>query len=173
MDEFDFYQGTHSGGEIDRDLDFVDGAFDANITVTGITISGYVPAVDADHNAMVYAVSESEFQPVGEGLIPMLVTRSRAASAYRENNKLARSKCVKVAISSVSSLPITVSQRPTYALLVTDDMEVIHCVLSNPSAQIGDWTVTTAGAGVTISGSISGTTDITLYLAEPDAPYWQ
>ena len=173
MDEFDFYQGTHTGGEIDRDLDFVDGAFDANITVSGITVDGYAPAVDSDHNATVYAISGSEFQPVGEGLTPMLVTRARAASAYRKNNKLARSKCVKVVISSVSSLPVTVSQLPTYAVLVTDDMEVIHCVLSNPSAQVNDWTVTTAGIGVTISGSISGTTDITLYLAEPDAPYWQ
>lgn len=172
MDEFDFYQGSHTGGEIDRDLDFVDGAFDANITVSGITVEGYIPAVIGG-SATVYYVSGSEFQPVGESLLPALVTRGRAASAYRANNKLARSKCVKVFLQSVSSLPITVSQLPTYAVLTTDDMEVIRCVLSNPAAQTGDWTVTTSGIGVTISGTISGTTDITLYLAEPDAPIWQ
>lgn len=65
-----------------------------------------------------------------------------------------------VTASSISSLPAVVSDANT-----TTDMVVINSVLSNPSAQTGDWTVDTSTAGqATISGTISGTTDITLYL---------
>ena len=69
---------------------------------------------------------------------------------------------LKVSKSSVSSLPTIITNSA-----ITSDMEVINCVLSNPSAQTGDWTVTTSNGSLTISGSISGTTNITLYLAEP------
>lgn len=68
----------------------------------------------------------------------------------------------KVYKSSVSSLPTTISNSS-----ITANMECIHSVLSNPSAQTGDWTVTTSAGSLTISGSISGTTDIKLYLAVP------
>lgn len=69
---------------------------------------------------------------------------------------------VKVSFSSFSSLPQTVSDTD-----VTATQEVVHAVLSNPAAQTGDWTVTTAAGSVTVSGSISGSTTLTLYLAEP------
>lgn len=69
---------------------------------------------------------------------------------------------LKVSKSSVSSLLTIITNSA-----ITSDMEVINCVLSNPSAQTGDWTVTTSNGSLTISGSISGTTNITLYLAEP------
>ena len=68
-------------------------------------------------------------------------------------------KALKLTIASVSSLPKTVSNSK-----ITADMEVIHSVLSNPSAQTGDWTVNTSSGSLTISGTISGTTNITLYL---------
>lgn len=66
----------------------------------------------------------------------------------------------KVSKSSVSSLPTTISSSA-----ITEHMECIHSVLSNPSAQTGDWTVSTSNGSLTITGSISGTTNITLYLA--------
>lgn len=68
----------------------------------------------------------------------------------------------KVYKSSVSSLPTTISSSA-----ITEHMDCIHSVLSNPSAQTGDWTVTTSNGSLTISGSINGTTNITLYLAVP------
>ena len=68
----------------------------------------------------------------------------------------------KVSTSSVSSLPATINNS-----VINSSMEVVNCVLSNPSAQTGDWTVTTSNGSLTISGSISGTTNITLYLAVP------
>ena len=48
---------------------------------------------------------------------------------------------------------------------ITSDMYVIHSELSNPSAQLSDWTVTTSTGSLSISGTISGQTNITLYLA--------
>ena len=69
---------------------------------------------------------------------------------------------VKVSFSSFSSLPQTASDAD-----VTATQEVVHAVLSNPAAQISDWTVTTSAGSVTVSGSISGSTTLTLYLAEP------
>lgn len=67
---------------------------------------------------------------------------------------------LKVTVPSFSSLPQTITDDRIAA-----DHEVINSLLSDPSAQTGDWTVTTADGSMTIAGSISGTTDVTLYLA--------
>ena len=69
--------------------------------------------------------------------------------------------------SSVSSLPTTIS-----AAEITADMKCKpgDILLSNSAAMTGDWTITTASGSVTISGSISGTTDITLWLTVPRTP---
>jgi hypothetical protein len=66
-----------------------------------------------------------------------------------------------VSISSVSSLPVTANNSN-----IESDMVVINSELSDPSAQISDWTVTTASGSLTVSGSISGTTNIKLYLTK-------
>ena len=63
--------------------------------------------------------------------------------------------------TAFSSLPLTVSN-----VNITDDMVVVNSVLGNPSAQTGDWTVTTATGSLTIAGTISGSTTATLYLME-------
>ena len=77
--------------------------------------------------------------------------------------KLSTNKLLTLVVSSgaVSSLPKTISNSN-----ISTKHVVINAVLSNPSAQTGDWTVTTNAGAVTIDGSISGETDITLYLAE-------
>lgn len=63
--------------------------------------------------------------------------------------------------SSFSSLPQTLTNSS-----ITADHVVVNSVLSNPSAQTGDWTVTTSSGSLSISGSISGSTTLTLYLAK-------
>lgn len=68
---------------------------------------------------------------------------------------------LKVTIPNVSSLPTTVTVPRINAQYV-----VIESTLSNAAAQIGDWTVTTGTSSLTVSGAISGTTDITLLLME-------
>jgi hypothetical protein len=70
-------------------------------------------------------------------------------------------RCVVMTIGSINSLPVSVGNTK-----ITADHVVVNSVLSNPSAQTGDWTVTTTSGQVSISGSISGTTNITLYLIE-------
>lgn len=67
-----------------------------------------------------------------------------------------------VTFSSFSSLPQTVTNAA-----ITTDMVCIKAELGTPSAQTSDWTVNTDTAGqVTVSGSISGSTTLTLYLAK-------
>ena len=64
-----------------------------------------------------------------------------------------------ITIASFSSLPQTVNNS-----VITEDMIVCASTLSNPSAQTGNWTVTTADGSLTVSGEISGATTLTLCL---------
>lgn len=68
---------------------------------------------------------------------------------------------VLISKSAISALPTTITDAS-----VTSTMVLIHSVLSNNAAMGGDWTVTTADGSATVSGTISGTTDITLILSE-------
>lgn len=60
---------------------------------------------------------------------------------------------------TVSSLPKTVTNAD-----IEDDMVAVNSVLGTPTAQTGDWTITTAAGSLTVSGTISGSTTLTLYL---------
>lgn len=73
--------------------------------------------------------------------------------------KVAYLKVLVVTSSSFNSLPQTITNAN-----ITSDMVVVNSVLSNPSAQTEDWTVATNNGSVTITGSISGSTTLTLYL---------
>ena len=67
---------------------------------------------------------------------------------------------VAVSAEAFDSLPQTLSDSN-----ISPKHVVVNAVLSNPSAQTGDWTVTTSAGSADISGSIDGSTAITLYLA--------
>ena len=66
-----------------------------------------------------------------------------------------------ITITGLSSLPYTSDTLNN----IESDMVCIKAFLSQPTAQLGDWTVTTGNKTFTISGSFSGTTptDVTLY----------
>lgn len=68
-------------------------------------------------------------------------------------------KALKIDISSFSSLPKTVNNENIKA-----DMIVIEKYLSNPAAVVSDWTITASNGSITITGTISGSTSLTLYL---------
>ena len=68
---------------------------------------------------------------------------------------------LKITKTGISTLPQTISNSK-----ITENHCVMNSVLSNPSAQTGDWTVTTSNGSLTIAGTISGSTDITLYLMQ-------
>ena len=74
-------------------------------------------------------------------------------------DSIVKDRVLVVTLSSVSSLPQTVSNAS-----VESDMVVVNSALSNPAAQTGDWTVSTSNGSLTLSGNISGTTNATLYL---------
>lgn len=90
----------------------------------------------------------------------ILITDDKG-QAVDSKTKISDLKVKVLEVSSFSSLPQTISNSD-----ITDTMVVINSVLSNPSAQTNDWTVTTNNGSLTISGSISGSTTLTLYLAE-------
>jgi len=66
---------------------------------------------------------------------------------------------ITVNIASFNSLPQTVSDAA-----ITADHVAVTCEPGTPTAQIGDWTVTTAAGSVTVSGTISGSTTLKLVL---------
>ena len=66
---------------------------------------------------------------------------------------------IVVNMGTVSSLPKTVSNAK-----ITADHVVVQAELGTPAAQTGDWTVTTSAGSVTLSGTISGSTTVTLVL---------
>lgn len=72
-------------------------------------------------------------------------------------------RTIKVTVAAFNSLPKTVTDS---RIKSTD--EVVESVLGTPSVQTSDWTVTTADGSLTISGSISGSTSLTLYLTTPE-----
>lgn len=99
-----------------------------------------------------------------KGDIPTLVSDLTNDSGYQTASQVAtavsEAKVLVVDIASFSSLPQTVSNAD-----VTADHVVVNSVLGTPSAQTGDWTVTTSAGSLTIAGAISGSTTLTLYLA--------
>lgn len=72
----------------------------------------------------------------------------------------------------INSLGTLVLEVPSFSALpqtVTDDRIreehiVVNSVLGTPSAQTSDWTVTSSDGSLTISGTMSGSTTLTLYL---------
>lgn len=77
------------------------------------------------------------------------------------DDKITAVSCLTISCGTISSLPKTVSNAA-----ITADMVVLEATLGTPSAQTGDWTVTTAAGSLTITGTISGSTTLTLVLAK-------
>ena len=71
-------------------------------------------------------------------------------------------KIIQVDKSAFSSLPVTITNSS-----ITANHVLLRETLSNPSAQTSAWTVTTAAGSLTISGSISGSTSVSLVLGIP------
>lgn len=100
-----------------------------------------------------------------KGDIPQAVSELTNDAGYQTASQVAtavsEAKVLVVDIASFSSLPQTVTNSS-----ITADMVVVNSVLGTPSAQTDTWTVTTGTGTLTVSGSISGSTTLTLYLAE-------
>ena len=62
-------------------------------------------------------------------------------------------------IPAFSSLPQTISNAN-----ITENHVLVNSVVGTPKAQISDWVVTTAEGQLSVTGDISGSTGLTLYL---------
>lgn len=82
-----------------------------------------------------------------------------AISASSATAKANSAKVLEVKVSGISSLPCNITNEN-----ITSSMVVVESVLSNPEVQLSDWTVTTNNGSATITGTINGGTDITLFL---------
>lgn len=80
------------------------------------------------------------------------------------DQEMNKSRPLPLSKSSVSSLPTTITDSRITATMICPPGGMR---LSSPSAQGGDWTISTAAGSVTISGTIRGTTTIYLWLEEP------
>lgn len=100
------------------------------------------------------------------GLDNAAVLRNVASGTYTEYRihhdgmtKAAGKIALVVSCGTVSSLPKTVNSDG-----ITSDMVCVASTLGTPGAQTGNWTITTANGSLTISGTISGSTTVTLTL---------
>ena len=82
------------------------------------------------------------------------------------DTEINKSRPLPLSKSSVSSLPTTITDSRITSTMICPPGGMR---LSDPNAQGGDWTITTAAGSVTISGTIRGTTNIYLWLEEPMA----
>lgn len=71
-------------------------------------------------------------------------------------------RIVTINCGTVSSLPKTVTNANILAKHIP-----LAWTFGTPGAQASDWTVTTSAGSLTISGSISGSTTLTLVLGVP------
>ncbi|MBQ2527536.1 MAG: hypothetical protein II544_02170 [Spirochaetales bacterium] len=80
---------------------------------------------------------------------------------YDNSLDIAKLPVLLLDCATVSSLPATFSDAK-----ITDDMVVVKAELGTPSAQTSDWSVETSDGSLTVSGTISGSTTLTLFLCK-------
>lgn len=104
-----------------------------------------------------YMIGETSISGIGNG------TPTGAISNLDERvtTVVTDAKVLVISMNNISNLPTSVTDAR-----IKSDMVVINSVLSNPSAKIGEWTVTTSNGSLTVAGSILAATNITLYLAK-------
>lgn len=86
-------------------------------------------------------------------------TEPRVITPAVLNSFVAKESVLVVEVSTFTSLPQTVTNEN-----ITSDMVVVNSELGTPSAQTSDWVVTTFDGSLSVAGSISGSTTLTLYL---------
>lgn len=78
-----------------------------------------------------------------------------------QDASIAKLETLVVNCGTISSLPTTITNSN-----IESDMVVVNSTLGTPASQLSDWTVTTSSGSLTISGTISGSTTLTLYLTK-------
>lgn len=81
------------------------------------------------------------------------------ASTGQQIDNMVQKGVITVNCGTISSLPFTKS-----SAYITANHVVLNAVLGSPSAQTGNWTVTTSAGSLQISGNINGSTTCVLTL---------
>ena len=89
----------------------------------------------------------------------MADTYYNGASTGAQIDETVQKGVIVVNCGTITSLPFTVQNTNILASHV-----VLQAIFGTPGAQIGAWTVATSNGSLTISGSINGSTTLTLYL---------
>ena len=142
---------TFSGNPSQTDyLAVDDGNETMKVPATKVGVSTQMSQAEAEAGTVTDSrvISPSVFKAAVDSLAE---TAAESAAELRE--------ALVITVASFSSLPQTVSN-----VDITSDMVVVKSVLDTPSAQTGDWTVTTSDGSLTVAGDISGSTTLTLYL---------
>lgn len=115
-------------------------------------------ALEEALSAVSDVVTHSELQSVGAANKGVYFDSDGSAQpmTYEVNSDVPAKPVISQSVT-VSSLPMTVNVTG-----ITAQHKAIWAQLGTPSAQTSDWTITSASGQFTISGSISGSTTVTL-----------
>ena len=135
MDEFDFYQGTHTGGEIDQAVDIV---ADRVSTIED-------PSYFSQHSGDDLTNQLAVFKAINDRIIEVTIS--------------------SITGTGTVSGSFTQVHMQGIAAKITSQHKVIAASFSNPSAVTGDWTITTSdNDSIAYSGGLNGTTNLTVIL---------
>lgn len=115
-------------------------------------------ALEEALSAVSDVVTHTELQGKGSAVKGVYFDANGAAQPmdYAVNSDVPTNPVITDSIT-VSSLPVTLTKTG-----MTARHKMIYAYLATPSAQVSDWTVTPAEGSYTISGSLSGSTDLDL-----------
>lgn len=146
---------TFSGTPSQTDYLAIDDGTETNkVPATALGVSTQMTQAEAtggtvtDPRVITPAVFKSSVETLAE------TVAETVAEAVAETREV-----LVVEFNSFSSLPQSKSNSS-----ITSDMVVVDSFLGTPSAQTGDWTVTTSDGSLTVAGDISESTSMTLYL---------
>lgn len=157
--ELNTFSGTPSGTDY---LAIDDGSETNKVPATALGVSTQMTQAEAeagtvtDPRVVTPAVFKSSVDALAETVAETVAETAAEAAVETIAETL---KVLVVIAASFSSLPKQITNEN-----ITADMVVVNSVLGTPSAQTGDWRVTTADGSATITGSINGSTTLTLYL---------
>lgn len=100
-------------------------------------------------------------QPTSSDSFVMVNRSTNEGQILDANTFLAQTGALALDCGTITTLPATITN-----VNVTADMVVVNWTLGTPVAQTGDWTVNTSNGSLTISGTISGSTTLKLYLVK-------
>lgn len=129
--------------------------------------SQVIPIVDNGSTIKGTMAQIKDYVAGGLANLKTTVKTSIVAAINEVFDMAAANQPLELTQSAVSSLPITINAAEITADMICKPGDIY---VSNSAAWVGEWTFTTAAGSVTISGTISGTTDITFWLTVPRTP---